>query len=422
MSDSNRLPELRRPSWIDDVKQIRFTELFAKYRARIVHSDNQLPFAPTRRQAPLTIEQLAFETGWGLRLALKVFLPVCLVGFLLSFWRDYQGILRACSVAGAIGFGTNWVAIKMLFWPREPRPVFGQGLIPSQRDQLVQKVADQVLTKLINEELITRKIEETRVIPRFTQGLINKMRGLVQEEEFQRDLRNMVLTYVGQLADNSEFRQSLALRAEKNLEEFAGESFKSWLVKKLKRTWREPLLEVLNREIEDLDETIRSGIPQFQDALDHLPKALETHQEQIDRVLSQMLLGMVREVDLREIVLEQLATVTPQELEQGFREFSDDKLSFITILGGVLGVVGGTIMVWPIKSTLVLAGGFGLLVIADLALYPLTRDRSWPSDEPPSGEETAEGVPEAPAPEGDPQPPAPEAPPCPPAEEPGKES
>jgi len=381
MSEAPELPEIRRPSWIDSVKQIRFPELFAKYRARIVHSDNQLPFAPSRRAAPLTIEQLAFETGWGLRLALQVFLPGCLILFAVSFAWDFEGILRACSVAGCIGFGTNWVAIKMLFWPREPRPVFGQGLIPSQRDQLVQKVADQVLGKLINEELITQKIEETRVIPRFTQGLINKMRGLVQEEEFQRDLRNMLLTYVGEVAGNPEFRRGLAERAEKNLEEFAGESFKSWLVKKLKRTWRAPLLEVLNREIEELDETIRGGLSEFQDALEHLPRALETHQEQIDRVLSQMLLGMVREVDLREIVLEQLATVTPQELEQGFREFSDDKLSFITILGGVLGLVGGTILVWPLWSTLVLGGLFGLLVVADLVLYPLTRGRSWPSEE-----------------------------------------
>jgi uncharacterized membrane protein YheB (UPF0754 family) len=398
MSDSPDLPEIRRPSWIDNVKQIRFPELFAKYRARIVHSDNQLPFAPTRRPAPLTIEQLAFETGWGLRLALRVFLPGCLVLFAISFAWDFEGILRACSVAGCIGFGTNWVAIKMLFWPREPRPVFGQGLIPSQRDQLVQKVADQVLGKLINEELITQKIEETRVIPRFTQGLINKMNDLVQEEEFQRDLRNMVLTYVGEVAGNPEFRKGLAQRAEKNLEEFAGESFKSWLVKKLKRTWRAPLLELLNREIEDLDETLRSGLSEFRDALGHLPRALETHQEQIDRVLSQMLLGMVREVDLREIVLEQLATVTPQELEQGFREFSDDKLSFITILGGVLGLVGGTILVWPVASTLVLAGLFALLVVADLALYPLTRGRSWPGEGNKETPRAAAEAPEAPDP------------------------
>jgi uncharacterized membrane protein YheB (UPF0754 family) len=385
MSDPPDAPQIRRPSWIDRVQQIRFTEVFAKYRARIVHTENQLPFEPTRRAAPLTIEQLAFETGWGLRMALAVFLPGCLILFAISFAWDFQGIIRACSVAGCIGFGTNWVAVKMLFWPREPRPVFGQGLIPSQRDQLVQKVADQVLGKLINEELITQKIEETRVVPRFTQGLITKMHDLVQEEEFQQDLRNMVLTYVGELAGNPEFRKGLADRAEKSLEEFAGESFKSWLVKKLKRTWRAPLLEVLNREIEDLDETIKSGLGEFKDALAHLPTALESHQEQIDRVLSQMLMGMVREVDLREIVLEQLATVTPQELEQGFREFSDDKLSFITILGGLLGLVGGTILVWPVWSTLVLCVLFALMVAADLALYPLTRGRSL------SGEESGEG-------------------------------
>jgi len=380
MSDEPPPPgEIRRPSWIDRVREVRFAELFEKYRQRMVHPATQLPFDPTRRgEAPLTIERLAFETGWGLRLALKVFFPFCALLFLLSFWVDYQGVVRSCGVAGMIGFGTNWVAIKMLFWPREPRPVFGQGLIPSQRDQLIQKVADEVLEKLINEELITQKIEETRIVPRFTEALIAKLRVLVKEEEFRDDLRDMVLTYVGQLTADPAFRQQIGERAERSLEEFAGSSFKSWVVKKLKRTWRAPLLEVLNREIEELDETIESGLAQADGALTQLPLALEKRQEQIDRVLSQMLLGMVREVDLREIVLEQLETVTAEELEQGFREFSDDKLSFITLLGGLLGLVGGTVLVWPKWSMIVLLGLAGLMTLVDVVVAPWMQSRYWP--------------------------------------------
>jgi len=381
VTDDKPADTLRKPTWIDRVQRVQFIDLFEKYRQRIVHTDTQLPFDPTRTaDSPLTIERLAFETGWGMRLALRIFFPMCALFFVLTYaldW-DFHGLIRSCSVAGMIGFGTNWVAIKMLFWPRESRPVFGHGLIPSQREQLIEKVADEVLEKLINEELISQKIEETRVVTRFSDALIAKLKVVVRDAEFKADLRNMILTYVGDLTAKPEFRERLASRAEASLEEFAGSAFKGWLVQKLKQVWRRPLIEVLNREIEGLEETLEGALGQVDGVLETLPKALEQRQEQIDHVLTTMLMGIVREVDVREIVLEQLSTVTADELEQGFRQFSDDKLSFITLIGGLLGLVGGTVLVWPLPSIAVLAALGVAMTVTDLVLYPLMRSRYWP--------------------------------------------
>ncbi|MCA8923589.1 MAG: DUF445 family protein [Planctomycetes bacterium] len=369
--------QLRRPSWVDGVSPLRFLELFEKYRRLVVHHETELPFDPSRRGAsPYTIEGLAFQTGWGLDLSLRVFIPVCAALFAFSFYWDFDaGLIRSCSVAGMIGFGTNWVAIKMLFWPRTPRPVFGQGLIPSQRDQLIQKVADEVLKNLINEELIEQKIVESQVVKRFTDGLIEKLRFIVGQDAFREDLEAMILTYVGELTSDASFRERAARRAERSLEEFGGTAFKAWVVKKLKRTWQAPLLELINREVEELPETVRSALSEVDGVLERLPVALESRQEAIDRVLSTMLMGLVREVDVRAIVLEQLSTVTAEELETGFREFSDDKLSFITLLGGLLGLVGGTVIVWPLQSLIVLALLALLMALVDLAVYPLVKSR-----------------------------------------------
>ena len=375
-------PRITRPTWIDRVQRIRAMELFEKYRRRMVHQETGLPFDPSPRgDSPLTFERLAFETGWGLRMALRVFFPVCFSGFLASFFLPEgvaREVLRSCSVAGMIGFGTNWVAIKMLFWPRQVRPVFGQGLIPSQRDQLIEKVANEVLEKLINEELIFQKIEETQLVRRFSEALIAKLRGVVKDPEFQVDLKNMVLTYVGDMAARPDFRAQVAAKAERSLEEFAGTSFKSWVVRRLREVWRPALIEVLNREVEELDATLAEGFGTFEGVLDRLPHALEVRQEAIDRVLTSMLLGLVREVDMRAIVLEQLDQVTAQQLEEGFREFSDDKLSFITLLGGLLGVVGGPVIIWPLPSLAVLGSLALLLTVTDVLAQPLMESRYWP--------------------------------------------
>lgn len=372
-------PPLRRPSWVDRIQKARLIDVFEKYRQRMVHRETHLPFDPTReRAAPYTIERLAFETGWGLRLALKLFLPGCLAVFLVSLRWDYQGVVRACAVAGAIGFGTNWVAIKMLFWPKQSRPIFGHGLIPAQRDQLIEKVANEVLEKLINEELIFRKIEETRVVQRFNEALIEKLRQVAKDPDFRDDVRALVLTYAGELVSNDQFRDGLARRAESSLEEFAGSDLRAWFVKKLKDVWRPSITEVLNQELERLDQTVDEALAHMDEVVERLPRALEARQEKIDRVLTSMILGIVREVDVREIVLEQLSTVTADELERGFREFSDDKLSFITLLGGLLGLVGGPVVIWPLPTLAVLATLAALLTAADVLIQPLMASRYWP--------------------------------------------
>lgn len=377
MADRELVP-LRRPSWADRVDKLGFFELFEKYRRRMVHGDTELPFEPTRKPQPFTIEGLAFQTRGPLRLALQVFMPVCVAAFGVSFLWDFHDLIRSCSVAGIIGFGTNWVAIKMLFWPRESRPVFGHGLIPSQRDQLIDKVATEVLENLINEELIVRKIDETRIVERFTVAAIDKLQTVAADPEFKDDLRRMVLSYVGDVASDPAFRGQLVKRASTALEEFAGTRFKGWLVRTLREAWREPLVRFVNQEVERLDQTITEGIVESDELLEAFPRALAARREQIDRVLSRMLVGLVAEVDLRAIVYEQLDTVTPAQLEASFREFSDDKLSYITLLGGIFGVIGGTIIVWPLPAIATIAGALAGLAVLDLAAYRLIRSRWWP--------------------------------------------
>jgi hypothetical protein len=239
-------------------------------------------------------------------------------------------------------------------------------------------VATEVLKNLINEELILEKIEQTRIVQRFSGAAIDKLYLVTKDAEFKGDVRNLVLTYVGDITANPEFRERLASRLENAIEDFAGERFRSYLVRRLRDLWRGPLIQVVNRELDRLDETLDEGLGEMDPIFERLPGAFEQRREAIDDVLTKMLVGLVREVDIRAIVYEQLSTVTTEQLETGFREFSDDKLSFITILGGVLGLIGGTVIIWPLQSMSVLCAIGAMMAIADLVLQPLTKSRYWP--------------------------------------------
>ena len=66
-------------------------------------------------------------------------------------------------VATLIGWMTNFIAVKMLFHPREPRKIFFftfQGVFPKRQAALAHKLGDIVSTELISVNDISSKIKE----------------------------------------------------------------------------------------------------------------------------------------------------------------------------------------------------------------------------------------------------------------------
>ncbi|MGF1511835.1 MAG: DUF445 family protein [Myxococcota bacterium] len=363
-------------TWLGRVRELPLPAYLEKWRQRFrTHPQTGLPLTPLRQhldEGTLNIEQLAFSTGKGLRWALKLFAPACFLVFVVSFWTPIpwlEEVLRACSTAGLIGFGTNWVAIKMLFRPRDTRPIFGQGLIPSQRDQLIAKVVDEVVEKLINEEIINRELDESRLISRLTEETAREVRQLVRDPEFVRDTKQMVLTYASKYAQSEAFREEIASEVEMRIESVAGTRLAHRVVGGLRGLWREPMLRLVNKELDELPETLDRLVGEIDSALDHIPGYLESHQYQIDAALTRITMALIREIDVRQLITKQLSTVTSDQLEQGFREFADDKLSYITLLGGILGLIGGLVIIWPVYSIGAIVALIGVLVLMDLMLH-----------------------------------------------------
>lgn len=356
-------------SWMHRFRELGVAAYVEKWRKRIrTHPVTGLPLTPARDwEESVSIERLAFSTGKGLRLALKVFAPAVFTLFVLSFFIEQpvmRQILRSCSIASLIGFGTNWIAIKMLFRPRTIRPVFGQGLIPAQRDELIHKVADEVIEKLINEEIIRKELEESELISRLIHETGAEVRRMVRDPEFVRDTKQLILTYAIRFTRSERFREELIGEVESRVEEITGRRFATGLVRGLRRVWRGPVVRVVDEEVDRLPETLDKLVGEIDEALDHVPAFLERKHEKLDAALTRVVMALIREMDVHRVVQKQLSTVTADQLEMGFREFADDKLSFITLLGGLVGFVGGFVIIWPLWSTAVIA--FLLLSLAVL--------------------------------------------------------
>ena len=76
----------------------------------------------------------------------------------MNFW-----ILLIPFISAFIGWFTNWIAIKMLFHPKEPKKILGitfHGIFPKRQRQFAEKLGILVSTELISFTDIEEKITD----------------------------------------------------------------------------------------------------------------------------------------------------------------------------------------------------------------------------------------------------------------------
>lgn len=85
----------------------------------------------------------------------------------MNFW-----LILIPLISAFIGWFTNWIAIKMLFHPREPKKILGivfHGIFPKRQRQFAEKLGKLVATELLSfreiEEKITDPYNITKLMP-----------------------------------------------------------------------------------------------------------------------------------------------------------------------------------------------------------------------------------------------------------------
>lgn len=74
-------------------------------------------------------------------------------------------------ISAFIGYFTNWIAIKMLFHPKNPVKVLGitiQGIFPKRQKQFAQKLGILVATELLHFDEIAGKLNDPEQLKQLT--------------------------------------------------------------------------------------------------------------------------------------------------------------------------------------------------------------------------------------------------------------
>ena len=99
----------------------------------------------------------------------------------ISFMEALYPWLFFAAVGGLIGYFTNWMAVKMIFRPRQP--VMGiQGLIPRRHDDLANKIGETVSNHLITEDDIRKMIPFDKMEEHFLSVVGDKVDEFIDQK------------------------------------------------------------------------------------------------------------------------------------------------------------------------------------------------------------------------------------------------
>ena len=88
-------------------------------------------------------------------------------------------------VGALIGYATNWLAVKMLFRPRQPigaGPLRFQGVVPRRQEALADSIAETVQDELISAEDVAELVRKIATSEDVRQKLQSKVDTLIAEQ------------------------------------------------------------------------------------------------------------------------------------------------------------------------------------------------------------------------------------------------
>jgi len=266
-----------------------------------------------------------------------------------------EGLLRITSVSGMIGFLTNWLALTMLFQPRQPRPLVGQGVIPAQRERVAWRLAQAVSDELINEEIIIQKIHDSDLTSRYRDLALSITRDVTEDPAFRSELKSLLEDYFHEVLSSPEVHERIVDFTEAQIEKNVGEGLPGLALRVYRTVGEDAFQKRLDEAVAQLPEAVGPILDEAMPYLDRLPEQLERRAGEIEVLLTQLVLRFVESINIQKIVLENVRAYDERQLENLLKRTTNEQLNYIKYLGGVLGVVGGLVIWAPIASLIGLA-------------------------------------------------------------------
>ena len=228
-------------------------------------------------------------------------------------------------IGAVIGYITNWLAIKMLFRPREAKYIFGMklpftpGLIPKEKSRIANKVGETVGTHLLNSDSLSKALKDDKIKAKFNEVAKEKINQVINsnstlEEALKNTLGENYYALKGNMINNI---------AKTILESIQEEEFKN----KVKFYIVDSIKERLNKEPEKIIDFINSN--KFREVI------INTLEEEKTRdIIGKALLKEVKTLGKEDLTIEE---VIPENIKPYIEEYvKSQKDTFVDIIKNLL--------------------------------------------------------------------------------------
>ena len=382
-------PEKQLPA----AKKGKESELLKKYFERHFEVGHifKPPSDPQQGQAPTS---RSFGRSFKNFVRFLYLLPyLCLAVFIGSFFLDFgpddaiqvfgytiplTGLARTISVGGLIGYGTNWLAINMLFRPLERRPIWGQGLIPAQKDRIIYQLAGGIHRHILSEELIRRRIQESGIIPRVNKLLIDGAEELLHDDEFRNDLKSFVHLHVRENMEKPEVREKITQAIDEKLKENLKSGFKGFMFNTYKSLRPFEYKNMISNLLDRVPDTVVEIINELEQETDKLTNFLKEKEKDIEQFYFRLVQEILERIDIHKLLSKQMSHLDEAGIEKMIRGATNQQLLYIQYLGTLLGIFGGLLIWNPIPMLIIYATLLGILFLLDQVLFRIRQKKHTP--------------------------------------------
>ncbi len=305
---------------------------------------------------------ILFPLWMGTGFFLQFFLSPVDLERITTFSRPVAAILSPA----VVGYWTNWLAIKMLFYPRRRNAVW-QGLIPARRSDLVGQIAAAVSEYLISPEIIQKYLRESGLLPESLNRLYPAVREVLSEKKLANEVRAILLQQVTRILEDPAIEERISAYLKERIKNWSGAGPGEKLLKWTRNIWEPVVLNVLKKELAALPAFLERLLPYFEDSLERLPEYLGENREQVEELFTRLLVTGLRSLELEGVVRQQLEKMDEAEIEQLITKTASTELVFIQTSGGIFGTLVGLTVVFP--SLFFAFAGAGLVLFL---VYRLT--------------------------------------------------
>lgn len=113
--------------------------------------------------------------------------------FIFNHKYEYIDWFFVVFMAGIVGYFTNYLAIKMLFQPKQGKVLGWSGLVPKNKRKIATSLGESIQTQLLAPEIIIGYVYERNLIETGTQKLAEWVDSNLQDDKVRSEITNRII-------------------------------------------------------------------------------------------------------------------------------------------------------------------------------------------------------------------------------------